>query len=110
MGKIILASGLLGVVLSSGCSLSNKLPTCTDPQVVDILKQAITETPAFKLLGLSNIEVTDISERPSSTADKRICRGNMHLGEQVGSQVIYYSVDWQNKDKGEFWVQTIEGE
>lgn len=90
--------------------MSNKLPNCVDPQVVDILKQAITDTPAFKLLGLSNIEVTDISERPSSTADKRICRGNMHLGDQIGSQVVYYSIDWQNKEKGEFWVQTIQGE
>lgn len=110
MKKVILTSILFGVLFSSGCSISNKLPNCADPQVISVLKKAITDTPAFKLLGLSNVDVTDVSERPSSTADKRICRGNMNLGEHIGSQVVYYSIDWQNKEKNEFWVQTIEGE
>ncbi|ENX33920.1 hypothetical protein F889_02584 [Acinetobacter colistiniresistens] len=110
MKKVILVSVLMGIVLSSGCSFTKKLPDCADPQAVGILKKAITDTPAFKLLGLSEVSIADISERPSSTADKKICRGSINLGEHVGSQVIYYSIDWQNKDKGEFWVQTIQGE
>ncbi len=110
MKKIFLTLCLISVVFISGCLFSKKLPDCTDPQAISILKKAITDTPAFKLLGLSNVEISDVSERPTSTTDKRICRGSMYLGEQIGSQVIYFSIDWQNKDKNEYWVQTIEGE
>ncbi|AVN30064.1 hypothetical protein L1Z01_20850 [Acinetobacter baumannii] len=104
MNKFIIVSSIL---LLAGCSSFKKLPACDSPEVTNILKNAITEVPAFKMLGVTNIEIKDIGERPSSTRDKKICRGSLFLGENLGSQVIYYSVDWQNKDKGEFWVQTI---
>ena len=110
MKKFILASCLVGTALMSGCFFSKKLPDCADPQVLDVLNKAITNTPALKLLGLSNVEIADISERPTSTPDKRICRGSMSFGTNLGSQVVYFSIDWQNKDKGEYWVQTIQGE
>lgn len=86
------------------------LPDCNDPQAVDTLKSAITDTPVYKMLGMDRIQITDISERPSTTSDKRICRASLHLGSDYGSQVVYYSIDWQNKETGEFWVQTIQGE
>ncbi len=107
MKKFIIVSSIL---LLAGCSTFKKLPPCDSPEVTNILKQAITDTPAFKLLGVSNVEIKDISERPSSTKDKKICRGSLNLGNELGSQVIYFSIDWQNKDKGEFWVQTIPAE
>ena len=86
------------------------LPDCNDPQAVDTLKSAIIDTPVYKMLGVDEIQIADISERPSTTSDKRICRASLHLGSNYGSQVIYYSIDWQNKETGEFWVQTIQGE
>lgn len=90
--------------------LNQSLPGCSDPQAVDTLKSALTGTPAYKMLGINQIQITDISERPSTTRDKRICRASLNLGSDYGSQVIYYSIDWQNKETGEFWVQTIQGE
>ncbi|ADX93460.1 hypothetical protein [Acinetobacter baumannii] len=104
MNKFILVSSIL---LLAGCSSFKKLPACDSPEVTNILKNAIVEAPAYKLLGLLNVEIKDVAERPSSTSDKKICRGTLNLGDNLGSQVIYFSVDWQNKDKGEFWVQTI---
>lgn len=95
------------ILLLAGCSSFKKLPACDSPEVTNILKNAIAEAPAYKLLGLLNVEIKDVAERPSSTRDKKICRGTLNLGDNLGSQVIYFSVDWQNKDKGEFWVQTI---
>lgn len=88
---------------------SPKLPNCSDQQTLDVLKSAITNTPAYKILDIQNIEISNISERPSSTNNKKICRASMDI-PNLGSQVIYYSIDWQNKDKGEFWVQTIGSE
>lgn len=87
-----------------------QLPNCDDTEVAETLKKAITNSPAYKLLGVSDIEIKDVSERPSSTEDKKICRGSLVLGKDLGQQVIYFSIDWQNKDKGEFWVQTIPNE
>ena len=91
-------------------STQENLPDCNDPQAVDTLKSALIDTPIYKMLGVNEIQITDISERPSTTEDKRICRASLHLGDNYGSQVIYFSIDWQNKETGEFWVQTIQGE
>ncbi len=54
MNKLILIGS---IILLAGCSSFKKLPACDSPEVTSILKNAITESPAFKLLGVSNIEV-----------------------------------------------------
>lgn len=90
-------------------STSPKLPNCSDQSTINTLKSAISSTPAYKILNIQNIEINNVSERPSSTKDKKICRASLEI-PNIGSQVIYYSIDWQNKDKGEIWVQTIDGE
>ena len=107
--------GAFGIIAISSIwwsifGVNTSLPNCDDPQALDTLKSAIIDSPAYKMLGINEIDLTDTSERPSTTKDRRVCRASLHLGNGYGSQIVYYSIDWQNKETGEFWVQTIQGE
>jgi|694.fasta_scaffold140390_3 hypothetical protein len=85
---------------------SPTLPAVDAPEVLATAQQAIEESPAGKLTGalVGPIKITDAGEVSyDSGKQKRVARAV--LKTKLGSEVIYYTVEWQNRSKGIIWVQ-----
>jgi hypothetical protein len=79
------------------------LPAVDSPEVVQLAQRAITESPAFKLAGLA-ITIANPGEISYDRASqKRVARAELRTN--LGTEVIYYTVEWQNRNKGIIWVQ-----
>lgn len=97
----------LGLSTLLGCNLLNlkKLPKCDDPQVQSLVKSALSNAPAFKGRWM-NFQLGIPGEtRYRSKPPKRVCRTS--LSSTAGSQILFYSVEWQDQKKGVIWVQTM---
>lgn len=82
------------------------LPNCNSPEVVRLTNQIVSESPAVQLLGLSDISIYSHGEKHyNSSSETRICRAV--LKSPMGDEAISYSVEWHNKNAGEFWVQIL---
>lgn len=85
---------------------SPSLPAVDAPEVVALAQQAIEQSPAVKLTGalVGPISISDVGEVSyDSKKQKRIARGI--LKTSLGSETIYYTLEWQNRSKGMIWVQ-----
>ena len=82
------------------------LPNCNSPEVVQLTNQIVSESPAVQILGLTDISISSHGEKHyNSSSETRFCRGV--LKTPLGDEVISYSVEWHNKNTGEFWVQIL---
>lgn len=81
------------------------LPEVDSPEVVALAQRAISESPAIKLTGLAgNITIANQGEISyDRTNQKRIARAELRTN--LGTEVIYYTVEWQNRSTGIIWVQ-----
>lgn len=81
------------------------LPAVDAPEVVELAQRAINESPAVKLTGLAgNITIANPGEMSyDKSHQKRVARAE--LKTSLGTEVIYYTVEWQNRSKGIIWVQ-----
>ena len=83
-----------------------QLPSVDAPEIVQLAERAIRESPAIKLSG-GLIGTVVISNPGEISYDKhqqrRVARAE--LKTNLGSEVIYYAVEWQNRSKGIIWVQ-----
>lgn len=88
---------LATVVLAS----QQELPKVNDPTVIATAKQAIEKIYLPEIVGPANI--SDIGEiRYDKTHGKRYARALLRT--KLGAEPIYYTVEWQNKVKGQIWV------
>ena len=106
-------AGLLGIsipgvvvvlLLAAAGFLDGQLPTCDSPEVVRTATEAIVNSPGVKALGVGVSGISSPGEI-SSTPDTRTCRAI--LTSSLGSEAVTYSVSWQDKTRGIFWVQII---
>jgi hypothetical protein len=106
----------MGLVLAAAASVAgccnagrSQLPKCDAPTVTSLAKKAIEDAPANKSRGLliSNMGIPG-ETRYDSSKPKRVCRTT--ITTQAGTQVLFYSVEWQDKAKGVIWVQTMDAD
>ena len=98
----------IGLALATllGCNLK-KLPSCDAPDVQRSVKEALSTSTAFRgrppayfLLGIPG------ETRYRSNPPKRVCRATLTT-PSTGTSTLFYSVEWHDKAKGIFWVQTM---
>jgi hypothetical protein len=85
---------------------SPTLPAVDAPEIVQLAERAIRESPAIKLSGglIGTITISNPGEISyDKQHQKRVARAE--LKTHLGSEVIYYTVEWQNRSKGIIWVQ-----
>ena len=85
------------------------LPSCDQAEVTQTAKQGITDNISRKLASLKvkpEIKaLTNIVEQGyDESAGVRVCRGK--LLSSVGTNSLIYTVKWQDKAKGLFFVET----
>ena len=82
-----------------------QLPAIDSPEVVALLEKVIRESPSFKIRGFGEgISIENPGEVSyDKSHQKRV--GRAILKGKNSSETIYYTVDWQNRGKGIFWVQ-----
>jgi len=92
--------------LGSSYLVGNELPAVDAPEVVEAAQSAIRESPAIKLSGetLGPLTIANPGEISyDKRKQKRVARAV--LKSNLGSEVVYYTVEWQNRSKGIIWVQ-----
>jgi hypothetical protein len=85
---------------------SPTLPAVDAPEVVQLAEQIIRGSPAIKVSGglIGSIAISNPGEISyDKQHQKRVARAE--LKTNLGSEVIYYTVEWQNRSKGIIWVQ-----
>ncbi len=90
---------------------SPTLPAVDAPEVIAAAQRAIEESPAHKLTRsiVGPVSISDPAEVSyDSKKQKRVARAIMK--SQLGSERIYYTVEWQNRSKGTMWIQIQDHE
>jgi hypothetical protein len=89
-------------------SASPTVPKVDDPEIVTTLRQALEESQGLKELGvIPPITVTNPTEvRFDRLKQKRIAHAT--LTTNLGSDQVFYSVEWQNRYVGTFMVRVLE--
>ncbi|VEE07086.1 hypothetical protein [Neisseria animalis] len=101
MKKLIGAGVLSMAVLLSGCSAS--LPSCSSSDAKQLIKQLVNQGNAKLLLG-DFVEVRDIDEEAyNRDSEIRVC--SAMLVTTKTTEAISYSIKWQNKDNGMFYLE-----
>lgn len=94
------------VFLGSCFMVVPALPSVDAPEVVEAAQKAIRESPGNKRRedSLGTITISYPGQvRYDWYHQKRMAKAN--LKTNLGTEVIYYSVEWQNRSKGTIWVQ-----
>jgi hypothetical protein len=107
---VLVVLGALGAVVI-GINLvsysTGSLPACDAPQVVELAKAGAKQSAVFKVSGIQVISVVHAREMVyNPDTEKRTCQAQMETN--VGEQPLVYSIEWQDKDKGEFWVRVAQ--
>lgn len=96
----------IGLALATllGCNLK-KLPPCDDAQVKTLARSALQNAPAFRTRFM-NFQIGIPGEtRYKASPPKRVCRAA--LTSTMGSETLFYTVEWQNQKKNIIWVQIM---
>jgi hypothetical protein len=105
--NLLLPAVVVSVLLLAAISFgSPALPAVDAPEVIQAAERAIRESPAIKVSGglLGPITISNPGEISyEKTQQRRVARAE--LKTNLGSEVIYYTVEWQNRSKGIIWVQ-----
>lgn len=103
---IALPSYALYMIIWNATSPALQLPAVDAPEVVELAQQIIREIPAAKHSGglVGQITISNPGEISyDKKQQKRVARAE--LKSNLGSEVIFYTVEWQNRSKGLFLVQ-----
>jgi hypothetical protein len=104
---VLCAIGAVGIGLVYMNYASGSLPACDNAQVMELAGQAVRNAPLVKLSGIQVKSVTDGGEASyDASAEKRTCRAMMETS--LGQEVLKFTVEWHNKDKGEIFVQIVQ--
>lgn len=103
MMKIIQISFAVGAALLLG-ACGTKLPTCNQQETLKIVEQVINNLPIAKAVGAKFVSLKSIQELGfNKDSDLRTC--SAILVTNKGEDQLSYSVKWQNKEVGKFWVE-----
>ena len=95
------------VVVDAGCY--RELPAVDDPDVINTMQSAFREAPEIKRNSdsIGSITISNATEISFDVhRQKRVARAD--LKSNLGSEVIYYSVEWQNRLIGSWFVRGQE--
>lgn len=105
--NLLLPAAVVSVLFVAAAFLAAPaLPAVDAPEVLATAQRAIEESPAHKLTGqiIGPISISDAGEVSyDPKKQKRVARAIMK--SKLGSERIYYSVEWLNRSKGTIWVQ-----
>jgi hypothetical protein len=77
------------------------LAACESTSVTDTLARVVEKSTRGRTLGIQVFKVDP--RRLRNTADKRFCAAL--LWTSAGKQVVNYTVEWMNRETGQFWVE-----
>ncbi|MBL3527062.1 MAG: hypothetical protein JMN29_05125 [gamma proteobacterium endosymbiont of Lamellibrachia anaximandri] len=96
--------GGLWVLMSVGGVALSALPGCDSTETKSLVGQIINGLPLVKASGAQFVSVKNATEQGyNQEAEIRSCSGT--LVTTAGEDNLQYSIKWQNKDKGEFYVE-----
>lgn len=96
--------GSLWVFMSLGAIVLSGLPGCDSTDTKTLLGQIINSMPLVKASGAQFVSVKNVTEQGfNKQAQIRSCSGT--LVTTAGEDNLQYSVKWENKKKGEFYVK-----
>ena len=106
--SIWLLFALLFEFASSGSHnayLVRALPSCDDKSTIALLKSAIADSPANKILNTKILDVTNVAEISwSEEGQLRVCHA--HAFTNGGEQDISFSLKWIDRSTGKYWLST----
>ena len=114
VGWLVMAGSLGAAYAGYTVLLGGAPPACDAPEVIELAKHALEGSAPFKVLD-EKVEGIDMpgEARYDRDAKKRVCRGMLKMSVRdktsadLGSQALYWTVEWQNKDKGLIWLQIM---
>ena len=77
------------------------LAACESSSATDTLAKVVEKSTRGRTLGVQVFKVDARTLR--STADKKFCAAL--LWTSAGKQVVNYTVEWMNRETGQFWVE-----
>ena len=81
-----------------------QLPTCTDKEVESTVGQIINDMPLVQLFGASFVSLKNQSEQGfNKDAQLRSCTAT--LVTTAGEDNLQYSIKWQDRKAGTFYVE-----
>ncbi len=110
----LIVPALVGTAVFMGPSLAPlftepDLPAATAPEVLATVKQALESIPqnVARQNELGHLTVSDAEELSfDPQAQRRV--GRAKLTTNRGAQVIFYTVEWQDRRKGMFQIRTFD--
>jgi hypothetical protein len=107
---LVFATGFASIVFFGlnyiNFSVPLSLPECGSDSAKDALKSAIEGSPISKIMTVTVFGVTSPKQSSyiKSPSEKRACVANVMLNS--GKKDFDYTIEWADKDKGTFWIQT----
>lgn len=96
---VVTAASMLGPIMGP-----QPLPTCNATEVTQTLKQVLEGAPSNRARDVRVIDLGTPGEiRFDRAAEQRTCRTD--LTSTLGAEVLFYTVEWQDKAKNLYWVQ-----
>jgi len=96
--------GCLWMLALLGGAAKPQLPSCESSETVTLLEQMINDMQAVKAAGSQFVSLKDIAEQGyNEQSALRSCRAR--LVTTAGENALTYSVKWNDKDKGVFYVE-----
>lgn len=90
-----------GIVLS-GCGAS--LPECDSNDATSLVAQIVEDMPVVRMNNVRFVELKDKEQLGyNKDAELRSCYAT--LVTSAGEDSIQYTIEWDDKDTGEFWVE-----
>lgn len=97
--KVLLITAGLAL---SGCGSS--LPECDSDDTLSLVGQIVEEMPVVRLNNIRFVELKD-EKQLGFNEDKELRSCSATLVTSAGEDSIYYTVEWDDKDANEFWVE-----
>jgi hypothetical protein len=102
--KLVLVIIVTGFTLSGCDKFSKQLPTCDQDVTIKLTGQIINDLPLAKAAGATFVSLKNIKEQGfNKDSEIRACEAT--LVTTKGEDQLQYSVKWQDKSAGNFWIE-----
>ncbi len=102
--SLLVAVIFLGLPVGVALVVPKKLPACDSAEVKQVLVQIVSNAPAFKQ-GSRHLSQIDGHRELGFDAEKQIRTATCTAHTDFGAIPLTYTVSWQDRDKGMFFVK-----